>query len=134
MTGTVTKSSTAFKRYGVREFDLTLNGYSCSGFPLINENDSPLNAYQKFLQTTNRSFQNSCAEQILPADFQEFHHIYSHKFQGEQTETGWLGINLQLGDAFTENYTLGYFIFIFCFIFITVTFSCLDKSRYRTTN
>jgi len=107
LNGNMKKSSTCFKRYGVTEFDLTLNGYSCTGFPLVNENDSPIMAYEKFMRSTNRKFQNKCAEQILPLDFQNFHFIYSHKFQGEALESGWLGINLKLEEAYDENYTLG---------------------------
>ena len=107
LNGDYTKSSTAFKRHGVIEFDLTLDGYSAHGFPLISENDSPINVYDKYLKTTNRKFDNICAEQMLPSDFQQFHYIYAHKFLGEASETGWIGINLKLEEAFTENYTLG---------------------------
>ena len=107
LSGHMEKSSTAFKRHGVTEFDLTLNGYSCLGFPLVNANDSPLNAYNKFLETTNRKFINSCPEQLLPSDFQQFHYLYSHKFEGEPTTTGWIGINLKLETAYAKNYTLG---------------------------
>ena len=107
LNGDITKSSTAFKRHKVIEFDLTLNGYSCHGFPLVSENNSPLLVYDKFLRTTNRSFQNKCAQQLLPADFQQFHYLYTHKFQGEPSETGWIGINLKLESAYDENFTLG---------------------------
>jgi len=107
LNGDMEKSSTAFKRHGVKEFDLTLNGYSCLGFPLINANDSPIYAYNKFLQTTNRNFQNTCAEQVLPSAFQQFNYLYSHKFEGEPTETGWIGINLKLEKAYEANFTLG---------------------------
>ena len=86
---------------------LTLLGYSCSGFPIVNQNKSPIMVYDKFLQSTNRNFQNKCAEQILPSDFKEFSFIYSHKFEGETAETGWLGINIKLEQAYQENYTLG---------------------------
>ena len=107
LSGDMTKSSTAFKRHSVKEFDLTLNGYSCLGFPLLNTHNSPINAYDKFLQSTDRKFQNTCGEQLMPADFQQFHFIYSHKFEGEPVETGWIGINLKLDKAFDKNYTLG---------------------------
>ena len=77
------------------------------GFPLVNMNNSGLHAYSKFLQTTNRNFRNTCPEQILPSDFQQFNFLYSHKFEGEPTETGWIGINLKLSEGYSENYTLG---------------------------
>lgn len=112
LNGNVKKSSTAFKRHGVTEFDLTLDGYSVQGFPLSSEDESPIMVYDKFLKTTNRKFVNTCAEQISAGDFQQFHYLYAHKFVGETSETGWLGINLKLEQAYEENYTMGIF-FIF---------------------
>jgi len=105
--GDYTKCSTAFKRHGVSEFDLTLNGYSCHGFPLMSVNQSPVQVYDKFLKATNRSFRNSCSKQISPSDFSNFAYLYAHKFEGESTESGWLGINLKLENAFDKNYVLG---------------------------
>ena len=86
---------------------MTLDGYSVNGFPLSSEDDSPINVYDKFLQTTNRKFNNSCGEQINPGNFTQFHYLYSHKFCGESSETGWIGINLKLDTPFDTNYTLG---------------------------
>lgn len=107
LNGDYTKSSTSFKRHGVSEFDLTLNGFSCHGFPVTSENGSALQAYDKFLSTTNRKFQNVCSKQMSPSDFQNFNYIYAHKFEGESSETGWIGINLKLETAYNANYVLG---------------------------
>ena len=107
LTGDYGKSSTAFKRHGVSEFDLTLNGYSCHGFPLTSVNQSPVQIYDKFLKATNRSFQNSCSKQVSPSEFAKFSYLYAHKFEGESTESGWLGVNLKLENAFDKNYVLG---------------------------
>ena len=107
LSGDFLLSSTRFERHGIKEFDLSLNGYSCNGFPLTVANGSSIGVYNKWLQSTNRFFKNQCGTQISPLDFKRFHYIYSHKFDGEQTEQGWLGINLMLENAYTENYTLG---------------------------
>ena len=107
LNGDFNMSSTSFRRHSVSEFDLTLDGYSVNGYPLSSENESPLNIYDKFMETTNRKYENSCAEQILPGDFKQFHYIYSHKFCGETAETGWLGVNLKLETTYATNYTLG---------------------------
>ena len=107
LNGDQDKSSTAFKRHGVTEFDLTLDGYSVNGFPVTSENESPLNVYDKFLSTTNRQFDNMCGAQIEPDDFQLFHYIYAHKFCGETSESGWIGVNIKLDAAYTKNFTLG---------------------------
>jgi hypothetical protein len=107
LNGDYKKSSTAFRRHGVKEFDLTLDGYSVNGFPLSSEDESPVNVYDKFLETTNRKFDNSCPEQILIGNFKLFQYIYAHKFSGETTETGWLGVNIKLEEVFKSNHTLG---------------------------
>ena len=100
-------SSSCFKRYDVTEFDLTLNGYSCNGFPIISTGGSPLNNYEMFLATTGRKFQTNCGSIIEPMDFRDFHYVYSHKFNGEQTENGWIGVNMKLESEYTDNYVLG---------------------------
>ena len=107
LNGDYEKSLTNFQRHGISEFDLTLDGYSVNGFPIVSEDESPINVYDKFLQTTNRKFNNSCGEQINPGNFTQFHYLYSHKFCGESSETGWLGVNLKLDAPFETNFTLG---------------------------
>ena len=107
LNGSMNTSSTAFSQHGVEEFDLTLNGYSCLGFPLKSLGRCPVQVYDKFLDTTNRKFQIQCAEQLKPTDFRNFHFLYSHRFEGENTETGWIGINLKLKEAYSTNKTLG---------------------------
>ena len=98
-------SSTCFKHHNVVEFDLTLNGTSCNGFPLTSQDSSPINVYEKYLETTGRKFQNLCAGLIEPSDFVKFHYLYSHKFNVESND-GWLGINLKLSQVFKENMVL----------------------------
>ena len=59
-------------------------------------------------------------------DFKRFHFVYSHKFEGDVTEQGWIGMTLKLDKALDENYTLGnfykdlYLFNIHAFIFISV--------------
>ena len=100
-------SSTKFTRHGIKEFDMTLNGYSCNGFPIVSENGSPIQAYEKFLTTTGCKYQTGVSGMLNPFDFQSFHYLFSHKFEGEATENGWLGFNLKLEKAFEDNYVLG---------------------------
>ena len=40
-------------------------------------------------------------------DFKNFHFLYSHAFEGDNTEQGWIGIELKLQKPYAENYTLG---------------------------
>ena len=104
--GSLSKSGTLFKRYDVTEFELTLNGFPCNGFPITNIEKTPIDVYDKFLTTTKRKFKTQCPEQLLPGDFSNFHFIFAHQFEGEQTESGWVGINLKLATPYKENFTL----------------------------
>ena len=107
LNGDFKRSSTAFKRHGVKEFDLTLDGYSVHGFPIVSENGSPVAVYDKFMKTTNRKFDNNCAEQCKIGNFSQFAYLYGHKFDGEVSETGWIGVNLKLDAPYEKNYTMG---------------------------
>lgn len=107
LNGNLELSTTQFERHGVKEMDLTLNGQSLAGFPISNTNGSAMPAYMKWLKTTNRQFNNACSGQIEPMDFKRYHFIYSHKFEGEPTDQGWLGVDLKLDAPFEENFTLG---------------------------
>ena len=42
----------------------------------------------------------------MVADLSNFHFIFGHKFDGEMTENGWIGINLKLDEAYQTNFTL----------------------------
>ena len=107
LNGSFLESSTRFERHGISEFDLTLDGYSVNDFPITSENGSSIMIYEKFLRTTNRKFNNKCAQMMNYSDFKRFHYIYGHKFTGEVTEQGWIGVNLKLEQPFEENMTLG---------------------------
>ena len=117
LNGNLEFSTTKFERHGVKEIDLTLNGQSLSGFPIQNTNGSALPAYMKWLKTTNREFNNNCSGQIEPLDFKRYHFVYGHKFEGEPTDQGWLGVDLKLDSPYDSNYTLGNFTLNFSFIF-----------------
>ena len=107
LNGSFLESSTRFERHGVSEFDLTLDGYSVNDFPITSESDSAIMVYEKFLRTTNRKFNSKCSAMMSFNDFKRFHYIYGHKFTGEATEQGWIGVNLKLEKAYEENMTLG---------------------------
>lgn len=100
-------SSTCFQRNGVEEFDLLLDGYSVQGFPLRSDRASPIEVYQHFLKETDRTFNNSCGSQLCISDFVKFHYLYVKCLIGENSDNGWLGVNLKLDKAFDENYSLG---------------------------
>ena len=98
---------TEFAQCGVSEFAFTFNGQNINGFPLSIYNNSPIEVYENFLTVTNRKYNNSCMNSIGPFDFKLMHNIYGYKFPFENTESGWIGINLKLEKEFEENHVIG---------------------------
>ena len=60
------------------------------------------------MTTTKRKYRTTSPALIGPFDFKAMHHIFCYKFESESTETGWLGVNLKLRDAFkpSDNHCL----------------------------
>ena len=100
LNGEVEHSSTAFKSYGVKEFNLTLNGNSVNGYPLIIKNECPVLPMHKFFESTNRLHNIYAGESVTQAEF-KINWLWSHKFECENASQGYLGISLKLEDAFT---------------------------------
>ena len=105
--GNTKLSSTAFKQHGVYEFELTLDGQAVQNFPIKTEDGIPAQAFDSYLKSTHRFFNNKVSETIPIRDFANFHFVYGHRFSGEISPSGWLGINLKLEKEYEENFTLG---------------------------
>ena len=99
--GDYAKSSTCFQQANVSEFNITLNGSSVGGYPIEIKNGCPVYPLQKFLDVTNRYYNIQCGESMSATKF-GYNFLWSHKFEGEVTPQGWLGINLKLREAFTD--------------------------------
>ena len=98
---------TEFAQCGVVEFSFTFNGQNINGFPLCAYNQTPIEVYENFLTVTNRKYNNNCMNSIGPFDFKLMHNIYGYKFSSQNTESGWIGINLKLAKEFQENHVIG---------------------------
>ena len=105
LNGDTEHSSTAFKSYGVKEFNITVNGNSVNGFPITINKENPVLPLHKFFDTTNRLQYIYTGENLTLSDFNT-NWIWSHKFECENSNQGWLGINIKLNSAFTEPMTL----------------------------
>ena len=96
------------QRYGVKEIDLTLNGNHCHGFPMQVGKGFPVWPYYKKLdvlgQLNNANMFGTWSVNTFKTAL-----FYSHKFEGEDTTQGWLGVSLSLDapGGFTESYSLG---------------------------
>ena len=72
LNGDLTKSSSLFGLNGISEVNICLNGSACQGYPLKILDDYPIWPYQKFLETTKRSY-NPMHSNIM--DMTEFNQI-----------------------------------------------------------
>ena len=103
--GNVKLSATSFKRYGVTEFNITLNGNSVNGYPLNTGYGSGVFPLQKFIDATNRYMNPICADSFRLLHFTH-NWIYAHKFEAEISEEGWLGIDIKLSQPYSSSNTL----------------------------
>ena len=105
LNGSLDFASLNFANNNVKEVNLTLNGNSCNGYPMRIQNDYPVWPYFKFFTTLGRLMDQSASAQIRLSDFQNTV-IYSHKFEGEDATSGWLGVTFSLAEGLTEPFTL----------------------------
>ena len=109
LTGAFTQSPTSFEIQNVKQFNMSLNGNSMHGFPLSISKTFPAWPYKKFMESTDRYYNNTCGKQLTLAEYTA-NFIYAHKFEGEAASSGWLGIDLQLSVAYTKAMSMGKFI------------------------
>ena len=105
LSGDADRSSTMFKLNNLEQMDFTLNGNSVHGFPLSVKNASPVQALQKFLDATDRYYNVVGGESLSLIDF-DYNWIWSHKFEGEISDQGWVGVNMKLKSPFSASMSL----------------------------
>ena len=108
ISGSTKQSSIEFKSSHIKEFNLTLNGSSCLGFPLKIDNKFPIWQFLKFHDTLGSMNNSTSANQFSLSEFKDLA-LFSHKFEGEDATQGWLGVSLTLNESsgFTTPHTLG---------------------------
>ena len=108
LNGSTSLSPIKFKSLGIKELNLTLNGNSCHGFPLKFVNDYPIWAYYKFLDVIGRLQNSNDGQQLTLEEFRR-NMLIAHKFEGEDSPQGWLGVSLALeaSEGFKASHTLG---------------------------
>ena len=105
LSGDAEHSSTMFKLNNVDQMDFTLNGTSVHGFPLTIKYSSPVQPLQKFLDTTDRYYNVIGGESLSLFDF-DYNWIWSHKFEAEVSDQGWVGVNMKLKTPFSTSMSL----------------------------
>ena len=62
LNGNFAKTSTVFKQNDICEVNISLNGSACQGYPIKINDEYPIWGYQKFLETTKRTYNPACAD------------------------------------------------------------------------
>ena len=99
--------SVNFKNVDMTDVNISLNGMPLQGYPMSFGNSGSLKLYSKFLDTINRSKKSIAGESIEGSYFSKYYCLISHRFEGEQSNEGWLGVEVKLNEALDKNYTFG---------------------------
>ena len=94
-------SSTRFTHNYVQEFNFMMNGNSVNGYPLQSKNGSAIYPLHKYLDTTGRLHNLKCGSTLNAQTFL-YNWIWSHAFETNENENGWLGISFKLKQEYTE--------------------------------
>ena len=95
-----------YENHNLKEVNLTLNGNSCHGFPLRMKNNKPVWAYFRLFDTLGRLLNSKLGRQWEMTDF-AYNCLFSHKFEGEDTSSGWIGVDLAFDKTPTTPLTFG---------------------------
>lgn len=111
LNGDFSLGSTVFQNHEIQDFSLTLNGSACQGFPIKISNNNPIWPFYKFYDVLGRNFNTRVSGQTKLEHFRD-QVIFSHKFEGEESTQGWIGVSLTHSKAtgFTQQFSLGKFI------------------------
>ena len=89
----------------VNELNFTLNGNSVNGYPLSIKHGSSITPMQKLFDVTNRLYNTQSGASLDQIGF-HYNFIFAHKFEGESTGQGWIGVDLKLDSGYDENMIL----------------------------
>ena len=99
-------SSTNFFNPGYKELCITLNGMPVQGYPMSID-EPAVKMYSKFIDTIGKSKKSIGGSTIDCRFFTEFYCWISHHFEGEQTNEGWIGLDVKLSKPLDDDVTLG---------------------------
>ena len=105
LSGVISESVTSFDCNNVSEFNISLNGNSVNGYPMYNKLLSPVYPFYKFMEATSRYMNPESGESLKLGQFMH-NWIYAHRFEGETSDKGWLGINMKLSQGLATAHSL----------------------------
>ena len=105
-------SSSCFDQNYIKDSCITLNGMAAQGYPIsdhyLSDNSCmPVNMYSKFLDTIGKSKKSMAGNTIGLQQFATQYFFLSHRFEGEPTNEGWIGIDIKTHIPTTSDLTLG---------------------------
>ena len=98
-------SSTGFRHSNVTEMNISYNGNSVNGYPMNISKKSVIYPLQKFLDVTGSLYNQACRKTLTGPEF-EYNFLWSHKFEAEMADQGWIGINLTFDEIPSQNMAL----------------------------
>ena len=105
LNGDETVSSTLFKCNDVKEVNITLNGSPVNGYPVQISNSNGVYPFYKFLDATNRLYDNTVGSTYTMETF-KYNWLWAYKSEAENTSQGWTGISLTLETGYTTPMSL----------------------------
>ena len=93
LVGNKLTSCTGFKHQKVSEMNISFNGNSVNGYPLFINKGSVIYPMQRFLDCTGQLYNAAIGKTLTGPEF-EYNFLWSHKFEAEMSEQGWVGVNL----------------------------------------
>ena len=111
LNGNFDLSSTRFIDPGYTEVGITLNGSPVQGYPMTVD-DRSVKLYSKYIDTIGKAKKTFAGSSLECRYFTKYYCWISHHFEGEQSQQGWIGLDIKLANATDEDLTLGNFILI----------------------
>lgn len=112
LNGDFNLSSTNFFSPGYKDVCITLNGMPVQGYPMTID-PYAIKLYSKFIDTVGRSKKTFAGSLMGTQYFCAYYNWISHHFEGEQTNEGWIGLDLKLNNPLEDDVTLGKLKFYF---------------------
>ena len=106
------EESTSFRNMFLTEANLSLNGMPVQGYPITGMLLKPgatssAKLYVKFLDTIGRSKKTMGGQCISASSWATYYNLISHKFEGEQSNEGWISMETKFKEATTYDTTFG---------------------------
>ena len=105
LNGDFTKSSTNFGPKEVSRMNITLDGNSVNGYPIIVANQRCTIPLTRFIDCTNQLQNTNAGQQLKPFEF-NYNWLWSHCFEAEESSRGWIGVDFKVDTAFTTPMTM----------------------------